>query len=160
MRKIVMVFAISGLLAESSCRTAQLTAERQAMRPFQAPSMVELLTRAPQDEGELIETTGFYGGVLTGLFLTRDHAEILDFDSAVHVADPTDDTMRENCADHYVRIRGILKRIPANPDAPGLYTGPSLRNFAIVDVREIAILGGNGKETTCWMHEREPRASD
>jgi len=32
--------------------------------------------------------------------------------------------------------------------------GPSPRNFAIVDVRKIRILGGDGKETTCWPPEK------
>jgi hypothetical protein len=116
--------------------------------------MVELLVRAPDFDGELIETTGFYGGVITGLFLTRDHAEILDFDSGLHVADPTEETMRERCVDHYVSVRGVLRRIPTDPDAPSLYRGPSPRNFAIVDVRKITILGRNGQERTCWPPEK------
>jgi len=126
--RLTVALAISGLLlAESSCGTAQLGPGRArdyvrdaAGETFQAPSMVELLARAPDFEGELIETTGFYGGVVTGLFLTRDHAEILDFDSALHVADPSEGTMREHCVDHYVRVRGILKRMPIDPDSPGL----------------------------------------
>jgi len=149
------------LLAESSCSTGQLASYRArdyvrdaAGETFEAPSMVELLARAPDYEGELIETTGFYGGVITGLFLTRDHAEILDFDSAVHVADPTEGTMREHCVDHYVRVRGILKRMPVDPDAPGLYRGPSPRNFAIVDVKKIRIVGRDGMETTCWPPDK------
>jgi len=65
------------LLAGSSCGTGQRAPGRPrdyvrdvAGETFQAPSMVAVLAHAPGFEGETIETTGFYGGVVTGLFLT------------------------------------------------------------------------------------------
>jgi hypothetical protein len=55
---------------------------------IRAPSLVELMARAREFEGARIRTTGFYGGSpIVPLFLTRDHAEVLDLGSAFHVAD-------------------------------------------------------------------------
>jgi hypothetical protein len=107
--------------------------------------MVELISHAPEYEGALIEVTGFYGGgALTALFLTREHAEINDWDSAFLVADATDGFITEHCKGHYVRIAGRFMR------RPGVGPSPDPENFGIRDVTKLSILGANGKETVCW----------
>ncbi|MGH8515258.1 MAG: hypothetical protein ACREV8_15220 [Gammaproteobacteria bacterium] len=107
--------------------------------------MVELLARSAEFEEALVHTTGFYGGDITALFLTRDHAEINDLTSAFHVNDPTGGAMREQCAGHYVRIEGKFKRLPG-----AMYAGRDAKNFVFKDVTNLSILGSNGQETVCW----------
>lgn len=109
-----------------------------------------MIVSAPEYEGALVETTGYYGGILPALFFTRDHAEIGDFGSALHITEETSGFISEHCVGHYVRVSGRLKRRLG----PG-HAGPDPENFEIDDVTKLSILGGEGKETVCWSSEKK-----
>src|SRR2546422_8443741 len=122
---------------------------------FLAPSMAELLVHAPDYEGERIHIVGFYGGIVTGLFLTRDHADVLDFDSAFIVADPTGEGMREHCFGHYVRVEGTFGRIPGGPN-----TSPHPSNFAITNVTKITTSVARVSRNVAGLREGRGRGVD
>jgi len=138
-----MMLTASGRGASQDLSTRSAGADE----PVKFLSMVELLVRPVGYEGALIEVTGFYGGVPTALFLTRDHAEINDLDSGFFVTDETEGFVNKHCAGHYVRIEGRFKR------RLGGLPGSDPENFEIDDVTRITILV-DGKETTCWPPER------
>ena len=115
-----------------------------------SPSMVELLARPVDFEGVLIEVTGFYSPA-AALFLSRDLAEIKDFNSAVLVINESNGYIETHCAGHYAIIEGRFdRRIP----------GSDPEDFVIDDVTKLWIFEG-GKWVACWpplRHESAPSA--
>ena len=153
MRGFVLALGILGLLlfAWDPAISQSASAEARApQEPVKFPSMVELLARPGEYEGALIEVKGFYGGIFyTLLFLTRDHAEIDDTDSAFLVIDETEGFISKHCAGYYVTIEGRFKRRLERP-------GPDPENFEIDDLTQVSVIK-DGKETTCWPPETEKR---
>jgi hypothetical protein len=150
MRRLVLALGIVGLMLVACDPAVSQSAAGQSRapeEPVKFPSMVELLARPVEYEGALIEVTGFYGGVYPALFLTRDHAEINDLDSAFLVTNETEGYLDKHCVGYYVTIEGRFKR------RLGGLPGPDPENFEIDDVTQVRIFK-DGDEIICWPPEK------
>lgn len=108
-------------------------------------SLVRLLATPARYEGVLIDVTGYLDerGLL---FLTKDHAEVFDVETAIRFADPTKDgRILNSCVGSYARVVGtfsLRKNGPVRGDDPSFYVLDRLRRVTTIK---------KGLETTtCW----------
>ena len=77
-------------------------------------SLVQLLVTPEKYDGKDITVIGYLKHTITlQLYLTRDHANMLDKRSSITILDNTSDgsLLQSSCAPSYVQIRGTFKRI-------------------------------------------------
>lgn len=76
--------------------------------------MAGLLLNSELPIGASVSVVGYLNGPY--LFLTEDHAKILDYSSSILVEDKTKDAelYQSDCNDHYVKVVGTLSRQESN----------------------------------------------
>ncbi|MCG8504430.1 MAG: hypothetical protein MI755_07475 [Sphingomonadales bacterium] len=78
--------------------------------PAYAVSLVNLIASTNHYAGKRVRVSGFLVKGDQHLFLTRDHAEIMDYMSAIPLIDhtPTASQILSNCPDGYVSVTGRM----------------------------------------------------
>lgn len=113
-------------------------------------SLVELLVNPQAFEGSRINVQGFFDRK-GELFITRDHAEMFDFSSAIMVEDQAPDGyVTYHCADSYARLEGTFRR-KEGPSGQGTDSN----SFVIAELTRVLTLR-DGVLEVCWP-SREAR---
>lgn len=108
-------------------------------------SLVQLLATPARYEGALIDVTGYLDerGLL---FLTKDHAEVFDLETAIRFADLTKEgQILQHCVGSYARVVGtfgLRKDKPVKKDDPSFYVLDRLKR--VTTIKE------GFETTTCW----------
>jgi len=100
-------------------------------------SLVELLAVPEKYDGKEIAVIGYLKDTTSlDLYLSRDHAKILDLESSIQVIDTTPDGLlfQSSCAPNYVRVKGtFIKR------ADSMYVIAYIKSVSIIESLK-----------TCW----------
>jgi hypothetical protein len=108
-------------------------------------SLVRLLALPEHYDGALVDVTGYLDdrGLL---FLTEDHAEVFDIETAIRFVDPTKDgEILQHCVGSYARIVGtfgIRKEGPVRKGDPSFYI--------ISRLRRVTTIKKGPESTVCW----------
>ena len=99
-------------------------------------SMAELIMDPAPYVGQTVAVTGYFKRHANlHLFLTDDHAEILDFESSILLSDTDEGDLHQlDCLERHVRVVGML-------------IAHSHGSYAIVDIQRI---DDPGAEEVCW----------
>lgn len=97
-------------------------------------SLLQLLTNPDRFAGQVVIVTGYLDYVgHPRLYLTRDHALVMDHQTSIMVSYITDVT-QDACMKHYVRVKGTFKRLDEY-------------SYGLIDVESIR---DQEKFKTCW----------
>jgi hypothetical protein len=134
--RIAAYLAISTLFLGVSATPGP--AEQQ---PHRIVSLVHLLTRPSDLEGEIVLVRGYLrSGFGMRLYLTKDHASIADTASSIAIEEPEPELMK--CGDAYVAVNGLF----------GIRDG----QYGIVKTLEIVRWSdGPVRASTCWKRKIE-----
>ena len=100
-------------------------------------SLIELLAVPEKFNGKEISVIGYLNGTITfDLYLSRDHANILDRESSIEIIDNTPDgsLIQSSCASNYVQVKGTFKK-----RADSMYVIAYIKSVSIMESLK-----------TCW----------
>jgi hypothetical protein len=142
MTRVWLVLLVLLIVSGSSAPSASEPAAAEEI----GVSLVRLLATPARYEGAVIDVTGYLDerGLL---FLTKDHAEVFDLETAIRFADPTKEGhILQHCVGTYARVVGTFGRRkdgPVREDDPSFYVLDRLRRVTTIK---------KGLETsTCWQ---------
>jgi len=125
-----------------------VSADRAAIGRERRVSLVELIVNPQALEGSRVKVQGFLDRK-GELFVTRDHAEMFDFSSAIMIEDQTPDGyITYHCSDSYALLEGTFRR-QAGPSGQGTDSN----SFVIAELTRVLTLR-DGVLKVCWPLEK------
>lgn len=142
-KKSLYVLFLLTTMPTASCANNTL---EDTEKKFASASVVELLTQPDEFVNKEVMVIGYLGDTIqVSLFLTEDHAKIVDLESSIAVFDQTDNAAlySSTCLNNYVRLIAELER-------------DKEFGYALTKVRFVQILQGG---SVCYeVSTAEPQA--